>query len=502
MLRFPTVSLFVLGLSAGAASADLSADDVWQDWQTLLTDLGYTVKGAPERVGDRLIIPDFGLTQTLPDAGGQVDMRLGRIALQERGDGTVDVIYPETMPMAMAVTPEEGEAMTAVLTLRHEGLDITASGTPERLVYEYTADALTVDLGQVTIDGKPVDAVEGVLRLGAVAGRSEGVAEDGARLLTQDISAGPVGYSFAFEDPESDGSVDYEGEAESLDYGGSLRLPDGYGLEDLSTAIHAGLRVESRMTFGPGESRFSTTAEGVASSGTSRSAGTGIEVTLSDEGLALGLRSDDLAARMEGGDLPFPLAYEAERAAANLSMPVAKGDAVQDFALSLDLARLTLSEDIWATLDPEASLPRDPANLSVDLSGRGKVLVDLFDEAAMAALEAGDGNAFAPERLALDRLLVEAAGAKLTGEGAVDIEMGGENDEIPPAEGAVDLRLEGGNGLLDRLVAMGLLPEDQAMTVRMMAAMFAEADEDEDTLTSRVEIKKDGTITVNGQRMR
>ena len=501
MLRFYAASIFVFGLSAGAASADLSADDVWQDWQTLLSDLGYTVRGAPERAGDRLVIPDFGLTQTLPDDGGQVDMRLGRIALQERGDGTVDVIYPETVPMAMAVTPEKGEAMTAVLTLRHEGLDITASGTPERLVYDYTADELAVDLGQVTIDGKPVEAVEGALRLGSVAGRSEGVAGNGARLLTQNISAAPVGYSFAFEDPESEASVEYEGAAESLDYDGSLRLPDGYGPDDFSGAIRAGLRIENRMTFGPGESRFSSTEDGTASSGTSRSAGTGIEVTISDEGLALGFRSDDLVARMEGGGLPVPLSYEAERAAASLMMPVAKGDAVQDFALSLDLSKLTLSEDVWAMVDPDATLPRDPANLTVDLSGRGKLLVDLFDETAMAALEAGDSSAFAPERLVLDTLLVELAGARLTGAGAVDIEPGGE-DDIPPAEGAVDLRLEGGNGLLDRLVAMGLLPEEQAMTVRMMAAMFAEADEDEDTLTSRVEIKKDGSITVNGQRMR
>lgn len=501
MLRLPIASLFVLGLSAGGAAADLSANDVWQDWQTLLTDLGYTVKAAPERVGDRLIIPDVGLTQTLPDEGGRVDVRLGRIAFQERGDGTVAVIYPETMPMAMAVTPDKGEAMTAVLTLRHEGLDITASGTPERLQYVYSANDLTVDLGQVTIDGKPVDAVKGALRLGSLAGSSEGVAEDGARLLKQKISTGPVGYSFAFEDPEADMAVDYAGEARSLDYEGRLRLPEGYGTDDLSAAIRAGLRIENRMTFGPGESRFRSTQDGVASSGTSRSAGTGIEMTISDSGLALGFRSDDVAARMEGGGLPFPLAYAAERAAVGLSIPVAKGDAVQDFALSLDLAKLTLSEDIWAMVDPAASLPRDPANLSVDLSGNGKLFVDLFDETAMAALEAGDSNVFAPERMVLDRLLVDLAGAKLTGAGAVDIEPGGQ-DDMPPAEGKVDLRLEGGNGLLDRLVVMGLVPKDQAMTVRMMAAMFTQATEGEDTLTSRLEIKKDGSVTVNGQRMR
>ena len=73
---------------------------------------------------------------------------------------------------------------------------------------------------------------------------------------------------------------------------------------------------------------------------------------------------------------------------------------------------------------------------------------------------------------------------------------------MPPAEGTVDLRLEGGEGLLQKLVDIGLIPEDQAVTARMMASMFANAVEGEDTLTSRIEIEKDGTVTVNGQRMR
>lgn len=502
MLRFPAVSLFVLGLSAGAASADLSAEDVWQDWQALLGDLGYSVSGAPERAGNGLVIPDFGLSQSLPDAGGRVDMRLGRIALRERGDGTVEVIYPETMPMALAVTPEKGDAVTAIVTLRHEGLGITASGTPDRVVYTYAADDLRVDLGEVTIGGAPVDGAQGMLRLGAVTGRSEGVSEDGARRVTQEISAGPVGYSFAFDDPENGVAISYEGAAESLDYDGSLRLPEGAGLDDLPAALRAGLRIANRMTFGPGESRFSGTEDGIPSRGTSRSAGTVIEMTTSEEGLGLGFRSDDLEARMEGGGLPFPIGYAAERAAGSLFLPVARDDAAQPFALSLDLAGLSLAEEVWAMLDPAAALPRDPASLRVDLSGTGKLMVDLFDEAAMAALETGDRAAFEPERLVLDSLLLDLAGATLTGAGALDIEPG-DGTGMPAAEGAVDLRLEGGNGLLDRLVAMGVLPKDQAMTVRMMAAMFSVPVADEpDTLTSRVEFGKDGSIAVNGQRMR
>jgi len=501
MLRIPAASILGLGLSAGAAAADLNADDVWRDWQALLADLGYTVRGAPERAGNRLVIPDLGLTQTMPDADGRIDIRLGRIAFEERGDGTVAVIYPESMPMAIAVMPAEGEAMTATLALRHDGLEVTASGTPERVGYDYAADALSLDLGQVTIDGEAMDMLGGEVELAALAGRSAGFVEEGIRRMEQDITAGPVRYSIALEDPQSGSAFTHEGAAESFAYDGTMSLPLEQAPDDLAAALDAGLRIATRLEFGPGESRFSSTEDGVTSRGTSRSAGTGLEMTLSAAELSLGVRSDEVAATMDGSEVPFPLAYEAERAGLDLVMPVARDDAAQPFGLSLDFRSVTLSDDLWTMLDPEGVLPREPANLAVDLSGTGKLSVDLFDETAMAALEAGDSRAFAPERLVLDTLMLELAGAKLTGAGAVDIEPEAGAD-FPPAQGKVDLRLEGGNGLLDRLVAMGLLPEEQAMTVRMMAAMFAQPVEGDDTLTSSVEIRKDGSVLVNGQRMR
>ena len=46
-------------------------------------------------------------------------------------------------------------------------------------------------------------------------------------------------------------------------------------------------------------------------------------------------------------------------------------------------------------------------------------------------------------------------------------------DGMPRPEGALDLELTGGNTLLDTLVAMGLLPEEQAMGARMMLGLFA-----------------------------
>lgn len=64
----------------------------------------------------------------------------------------------------------------------------------------------------------------------------------------------------------------------------------------------------------------------------------------------------------------------------------------------------------------------------------------------------------------------------------------------------MELKLVGGNTLLDKLVAMGLIGEEEAMGARMMVAMFAKAVEGEDTLTSVLEFK-DKHFYANGQQL-
>ena len=49
-------------------------------------------------------------------------------------------------------------------------------------------------------------------------------------------------------------------------------------------------------------------------------------------------------------------------------------------------------------------------------------------------------------------------------------------------------------------MAMGLVPDDQMMGMRMMMGMFA-VPAGEDALTSRIEFRDDGGIYANGQRI-
>ena len=61
----------------------------------------------------------------------------------------------------------------------------------------------------------------------------------------------------------------------------------------------------------------------------------------------------------------------------------------------------------------------------------------------------------------------------------------------------------GVNGLMDKLVAMGFVPEEQMMGMRMMLAMFAKpVDGQPDQLTSEIEFREGGSIFANGQQVK
>ena len=98
---------------------------------------------------------------------------------------------------------------------------------------------------------------------------------------------------------------------------------------------------------------------------------------------------------------------------------------------------------------------------------------------------------------------VKLVGAELTGTGAFTFDntdkvtFGG----MPRPAGEANLTLSGGNGLLDKLVQMGLVRQEDAGGVRMMVSMFAVPGQGEDVLNSKIEINDQGHIMANGMRI-
>ena len=162
-------------------------------------------------------------------------------------------------------------------------------------------------------------------------------------------------------------------------------------------------------------------------------------------------------------ELPFPVEAALSTFGFTFDVPLSQSEDPQDFELGMELRDLTVGEGLWNIFDPGEALPRDPATVALNLSGEVTPLFDFMDpqqaqQAAMSDLPAEIHAAV------LNELVLRVAGAEVTGDGAFTFD----NSDlqtipgVPRPEGQADFRMVGVNGLIDKLIQMGLIPEQQA----------------------------------------
>ena len=214
-------------------------------------------------------------------------------------------------------------------------------------------------------------------------------------------------------------------------------------------------------------------------------------------GLDYGTTANDMTLSVGGSSIPLPpLTFKMAESGMRFGMPIVPSEDEQDFGLRLSLQGLEVDPMLWGMIDPTGQLPRDPANLVIDIDGMATLLQDIFAPEFAEEMAGPPGMLNAVN---VNRILLSLAGAELTGDGAFTFN----NDApMPMPAGVMNMKLTGGNGLLDTLVGMGLVPEDQAMGARMMMGLFAQPGEGEDSLVSTIEVKEDGSVLANGQRIR
>jgi hypothetical protein len=104
--------------------------------------------------------------------------------------------------------------------------------------------------------------------------------------------------------------------------------------------------------------------------------------------------------------------------------------------------------------------------------------------------------------LELAEVLVKGAGAEVGATGGLTFDNTDLTsfDGVPAPTGSINITIKGANTLIDNLIAMGLLPEEDAMGARMMLGLFARPGAGPDELTSVIEFK-DGGLFANGQQL-
>lgn len=476
----------VAALMSGTASMALTSDEVWADWQAAMVSAGATVSAATEvKDGDDLTLN--GVTLAYSD-GAKVTM--AEVALVAEDDGSVSIT-----PSDIAVTAQEGQTVT----IGQEGLYVSVIEDEGGLGYGITADKLDVAFDGADAEAGSTMAVN--VSFVDLEGRYERAADAGSVSLT----ATTVSYDVAQVDPAIGMDSNQTATLADLEMTSEMTIPAGVVLMALETpeafvaAVKAGLALTGEIK--QGASTSTITEKGAtfpfAASIVSTSGVTGFEAGV--DGLSVSGQAGGIGVTVPPGALPTEITASMDDMVFEFAMPVVATEEAGDYTYKVGLKNLVLADAGWALFDPSGALERGPADLDIDIGGTAKI--DLLD--LMASAEAETPPTAMPELLTMDirSLGLKVAGAALSGSGAFTFDnamvaMGG-----PPMPiGKASVRLEGGNKLLDGLIAMGVLSAEDAGGARLMMGMFGRPAGD-DVLTSEIEAKEGGSIFVNGQQI-
>lgn len=495
------IAIFITG---SGAWADVTADQVWSDFKSYLEGFGYTVTGTPQAAGGTVTVTDLILTMDTPEAGSTASIAMDSLSFSETGDGRVRVTMPDRMPIAFAANPPEaeGEDVSGTIDYTQQGFDLIVSGDPGNMVYDYSADQMIFALSSLTMDGAAVTFDQAAMTLSDIAGSSTMTAGE-LRSSAQTMTAAALDYVLDMANPDDPaGRISVAGGLKNLGFNGKVDMPADTDMNDMAVALRAGFAVEGGYSYETGTSDVSITGQGQTFEGNSSSDAGRLTMRMDGTSMAYSGEATGVAMNYAGSDIPLPVTLGMGRAGFNMLLPTGQTEEPTDFGLGLTFADVTVSDAIWGMVDPGGQLPRDPATIEIDVTGKARLTQDIMDEQAMMATAGTPPGEI--HALAVNALNLAIAGARLTGAGAFTFDNADLSTfpGMPRPEGALDLELTGGNTLLDTLVAMGMLPEEQAMGARMMLGLFARPGTGPDSLTSKIEVTPEGQVLANGQRLR
>ena len=502
--RVSTLSLIAVGFGATAAMAEVSAADVWSNYDAYLTSVGGAISGDLSTSGAVTTIANAKVDFVLPFGFGNIAVAVSDITMTETDDGAVTITYPSPMTVAVSGNLQEVGAFAATIQSEQDAYVVTASGDAGDVTYTGTATNMTYTLRDITFDGSEDWTIDAT---GTIASFSYETRVTEGNLITAQSTQtmGDNAYSFNIVDPDGLKSTN-TGSYGATDATMSLALPvGGSDIMNLSQAIREGLSVDiaSRGTGSQGTATTTMNGQIMTDQDTTTGASE-VTLRLSEDGLAVVGNVEDIAVAMTMAELmPFPIEAAIEQITANYALPVNASEAQQEFRYAFGLNGITVSEEIWGLFDPSGELPRDPATIALDLSGYGVTGLDLLDIPAMMSLSQSGDVPVQVDEVTLNSMTIAAAGAEVTAAGAFSLD----NTDIatfqgfPRPEGALEMTLTGVNGLMDKLSALGFIPEEQLMTPRLMLGMFATPVGD-DELRSTIEINGEGHVLANGQRLR
>jgi Uncharacterized protein conserved in bacteria (DUF2125) len=495
-----SASTLAVVLIASAASADVTPQEVWDNWQAMTTSAGQELTvGATTPTAKGLEVTDVQITFK-DQMGGSSSVSFDRLGFADNGDGTVAVSMPDSYPISLAF-PAKGEGPGSLkLTVSQPGVKITAGGSATETSYQIEAPSMAITLDEVTDEAGKVLDTDGDLAMTDLTANYLVSQDGGMTVLDTSFGARAAVLTISGQDTESSGSgkaVVSFADLTGTTSGNFLNADLGV---NLAAALNSGFTMESTLGFGTMSMDFDIVEPTGPTKMVANAGGGGFTLKMDKTRMVYGTSLQGARFVVSGAEIPFPqIEVGFADSAFNVQMPVSKSDTPQDFAFLTKVVDLTVSEDIWNLFDPGASLSREPATFILDTKGSGFWNQDIMDpEVDINTIEApGELHSFD-----LTQFLLKAAGAEVAAAGALTFDNTdiATFDGVPRPEGLITVGIKGVNKLVENLIALGILTDDDAMGFRMAMAMFARPGAGPDELTSEIEFK-DGGLFANGQQL-
>ncbi len=484
-------------IAGGAAHADVTAAQVWDDWkaQMMLYGESNLSIGAEETSSGTVTVRDLSLRMS--DDEITVDANIGDIMFNELSDGTVRVTMDESYPLV--ITGVDGTVVNILVS--QSNLEMIVNGDPDALGYEISADSYTIALDDI-VDGDVTFTGDAQIVMNGVAGSYATQVAD-LRNISYDFGIRSLDMLVDIQIPGENGEyVTGAGKIASMQMQGEMAVPLDADFEDPDSLVADGFSIAGGYTIDGADYVFDINAEGDQTAG-SISTGNGVFTgEMNGQTLAYNVTTNDLAVSIQTSEFPLPIDVAMAEYGLGFEMPVGQSDDARPFGLSFDLIGLDISDNIWNLFDADNVLPRDPATVQLALVGQAKALFDMLDPAQQGAMMQGD-LPYELEELKLDTLNINAAGAAITGDGAFTFDNSDMQSfaPFPKPLGEALVEISGVNTLLDNLIAMGLVPEQDVTGARMMMGMFARST-GEDQMETKLVVNSEGQVLVNGNRVR
>lgn len=499
--------LCALIISATPAMADVTPQEVWNELQALYAGYGFAATASQTVAGNDLILSDIVMEpisigdKNTKDEPIRIEPDYD-LTLRDMGDGTVQIVMPEDFTIDMA-EQLGGDGPAGTVKFWHQGLDIRVAGDVGDMAMVYTANSLNYLIRGLQ-DNPSEPETDITVEVSDISGTTK-LDRSGVQRAASEMAA--VGATVAVSSMKDGQSVlDLDLRYTDLAIETDVSLGDTSQIEDITALLLTGSAINNLSFSHQGLIANYSANDGVPISGDATSEDGSVSFAFTQDGMSLSQTNGRAVNNFSGtpGITP-PITFEIGGMQFDMLAPLVKSETPKDFKALLELTDVNVSDSVWAMFDPTAELPRDPVALTLDVTGQANMLIDIFD---MDGKFREPEPRFGPEgeihALTLNALKLVFAGAELTGTGDFTFDNTDTEsfDGMPRPEGALDVKLTGGNGLIDSLVRIGLIEEAQVTGARLMMAIFTNQVEGEDTMTSKLVVDENGSVFANGQQIK